>query len=298
MTPLPPSFRQKTLFLAQRLEEILRERDSVTPEEACRTLLHARQVPPPLAVRFLQELVSGDRRFRLGLDGRVTLATAGGPSLLRLREARFTVLDLETTGGSPSGDRILEIGAVRVEANRLGGSFTTLVNPGVPIPPFISSMTGILQEMIESAPSFVSIAEELARFIGDSVLVAHNLPFDLGFLNQELERSCGFVLANPSLCTVRLGRRLLPQLPDRRLDTLADHYGISFAARHRALGDAEVTAKLLLRFISLLEERGVEDLGALERYLAVGPQTGTEGRVSAPERPRQRGSPPFSSDGS
>jgi DNA polymerase-3 subunit epsilon len=185
-----------------------------------------------------------------------------------------------------------------VEAGRLSGTFATLIDPGVPIPPFISSMTGILKEMIEGAPSFLAVGDELARFIGDSVLVAHNLPFDRGFLNQEYERNFGFVLANPALCTVRLGRRLLPHLPDRRLDTLAEHYGIRFAARHRALGDAEVTAKLLLRFIGALEERGVEDLEALERFLAVARKPGSEERVSGPERPPQRSSPPSSSDGS
>ena len=125
--------------------------------------------------------------------------------------------------------------------------------------------------------------------------MAHNLPFDLGFLNQELGRSCGFILANPSLCTVRLGRRLLPHLPDRRLDTLADHYGMSFRGRHRALGDAEVTARLLLKFIVLLEEKGVEDLHSVERYLADGGDRRTRIGSAAGKRRRRQESPPSSS---
>jgi len=295
MTIPSPGFRRKTLHLVRRLEEILLEKGALPPAEACRLLLHSHRVPPALAVRILQDLVAGDRRFRLDPAGAVALAPAPAPSSLRLREARFTVLDVETTGGSPSSDRILEVGAVRVERGRIDGSFATLVNPGVPIPPFISSMTGIREEMVAGAPSFPAVAEEIARFIGESVLVAHNLPFDLGFLNQELRRSCGFILANPSLCTVRLGRRLLPHLPDRRLDTLADHYGMSFRGRHRALGDAEVTARLLLKFIVLLEEKGVEDLHSVERYLADGGRPPDPDRVSGGKRRRRQDSPPSSS---
>ncbi len=292
-----PGFRQKTLLLAQRLEEILRERGSIPAEEACRLLLQADRIPLPLAETFLGELVAGDRRFRLRDDGRVALSLPANPPNRRLREARFTVVDLETTGGSPSADRILEVGAVRVEGGRLGESFATLVNPGVPLPSLIVSMTGIREEMVTGAPSFLAVAEELSRFIGDSVVVAHNLPFDLGFLNQELGRNCGFILANPCFCTVRLGRRLLPHLPDRRLDTLADYFGFRFAARHRALGDAEVTARLLLKFLELLEEKGILDLDGLGRFL--GPVEGArEEPVSGPEHRRRQASPPSSSAGS
>ena len=296
MTIPSPGFRRRTLLLVQRLEEILTERGPLPAAEACRLLLQSHQVAPPLADRILQDLVGEDRRFCLDPSRGVALAPPSTLPPLRLREARFTVLDLETTGGSPSGDRILEVGAVRVEQGGIDGSFSTLVNPGVPIPSFISSMTGIREEMIERAPAFSAVAEDVARFIGESVVVAHNLPFDFGFLNHELGRTCGFVLANPALCTVRLGRRLLPHLPDRRLDTLAEHYGLKFRGRHRALGDAEVTAQLLLKFIVLLEEKGVEDLRAVERYLGNGETPPAKGPVSAGKRRRQ-GSAPSASGG-
>ena len=296
MTIPPPAFRQKTLLLVGRLEEILREQGPLPAAEVCRILLRTHHVPPPLASRILEDLVEGDRRFRLDSSGAVALAAVPALPPLRLREARFTVLDLETTGGSPSSDRILEVGAVRVERGRIDGSFATLINPGVPIPSFISSMTGIREEMVAGAPPFSAVAEELTRFIGESVVVAHNLPFDLGFLNQEMGRTCGFILANPALCTVRLGRRLLPDLSDRRLDTLADYYGLSFRDRHRALGDAEVTARLLLKFIVLLEEKGVEDLRAVERYLENGGKAPERGRVSGVRRRRQGSSPPASGE--
>jgi DNA polymerase III subunit epsilon len=297
-TPAPPDFRQKTLLLAQQLEAMLREQGAMPAEEACLRLLQARRIPRPLAAAILRELVAGDRRFRVDTDGSVALAARPAAASPRLREVRFTVLDLETTGGSPAEDRILEVGAVRVEAGRLCESFATLVNPGVPVPSLITSMTGIQEEMILGAPQFRAVGEDLARFIGDSVLVAHNLPFDLGFLNRELSRNLGFVLANPSLCTVRLGRRLLPNLPDRRLDTLADYYGFSFVQRHRALGDATVTAMLLLRFIALLEEQGVEDLAGAERFLCAGSGAAPEVRISDSRPPRRRPPPPTSSGGS
>jgi DNA polymerase III epsilon subunit family exonuclease len=298
MTARSPAFRRNTSALTRRLEEILRERERLPAQEACRLLLQSPRVPALLAARLVQEMVSGDHRFQVGAGGEVTLAPEPPFPALRLREARFTVLDLETTGGSPAADRILEIGAVKVAGGRLEESFSTLLNPGVPIPPFISSMTGIRAEMVAQAPSFLAVAEQVAGFIGDSVLVAHNLPFDMGFLNRELERNCGFILANPALCTVRLGRKLLPGLPNRRLDTLAEHYGLTFAGRHRALGDAEVTARLLVKFIGLLEEMGMEDLRGVGTFLGNDPGPAAEAPAIDPVRRRRQDSPPFSSAGS
>lgn len=265
-----PAGRQGISVLARELERLLKDRGSLSSTEACRLLLRAEEIPTSLARSILAGLVAGDGRFCVSPDGQVRAAPPRGLPLRPLRRLSFTVLDLETTGGSPVADRILEVGAVRIEEGGLGECFATLVNPGVPIPAFISSMTGIRPEMVSAAPAFAAVGESIATFIGDSVLVAHNLPFDRGFLNQELARNCGFVLTNPSLCTVRLARKLLPHLPDRRLDTLADHFGFAFSRRHRALGDAEVTARLVLKFIARLEEAGFRDLEGVERFLAGG----------------------------
>jgi DNA polymerase-3 subunit epsilon len=280
----PRPTRERTLRLAAELEAALRERESLPASEACRLLFRTDRIPAELALPALDALVASDRRFLLGPEGVLRLAAPQRAPRLPLVRLRYTVLDLETTGGSPAEDRILEVGAVRVERGRVRESFATLVNPGVPIPDFISSMTGIRPEMAAAAPPFRWVAERVAEFIGDSVVVAHNLPFDFGFLNRELERACGFVLTNPTLCTVRLGRRLLPGLPDRRLDTLADACGFKFEARHRALGDARVTALLLIRFLELLAERGVIDWAGIEAFLAGGAEAA---QVSGP--PRRRG---------
>jgi len=265
-----PGPHGRTLTLARELEELLQERTCLEAAEACRLLLRTDRIRGTLAERVLRNLVAGDSRFALSRDGSVRLAPLYPLRHLPLHQVRFTVFDLETTGGSPATDRILEIGAIRVERGTLGDAFGTLVNPGVPVPPFITAMTGIRPQMVAGAPGFEGVAGALSKFIGPSVLVAHNLPFDLGFLNRGLFMTRGFALTNPALCTVRLGRRLLSHLPDRRLETLAKHCGLTFRARHRALGDAEVTARLFLRFLDLLVERGVKDLESIERFLKTG----------------------------
>ncbi|MCI0659057.1 MAG: 3'-5' exonuclease [Acidobacteria bacterium] len=258
---------EKISVLLPLLHEALRQRGSLSSEQACGLLFKAGKVHPEIARRLMEAALEGDRRFTLLEDGSVCLAPRPVLPSWNLDQGAFTVVDLETTGGS-AADRILEVGAVRVEQNRPTREFSSLLNPGIPIPPTISSMTGIQAAMVADAPSFHQIAEALLEFVGDSVLVAHNLPFDLGFLNRALSRSRQLVLANPCLCTVRLGRRLLSHLPDRRLDTVAEHYGISIGERHRALGDARATALILIRFVGELAERGIWRMDQLEAFLA------------------------------
>src|SRR5213593_700257 len=166
--------REKTSKLLPLLQEALRGGGSLTGEEACRLLLKLPRVRPDTARRLLETALDGDRRFLLMEDGSVSLAHAPEPSPVPLDQLAFTVVDLETTGGS-AADRILEVGAVRVAQYRLADEFSTLINPGVPIPPFIASMTGIREAMLADAPPFRDVAEKLLEFLGDSVLVAHNL---------------------------------------------------------------------------------------------------------------------------
>jgi DNA polymerase III epsilon subunit family exonuclease len=263
-----PAPREKISILLAELEEFLRLQGPLGAEEACRRILRIREIPAALAPRLLRTALDGDSRFRVAGDGSVGLASRAMPPSIPLGDTVFTVVDLETTGGWAEQDRILEVGAVRVERGAAVREFSTLLNPEAPIAQFVAYLTGIRDEMVATAPRFAEIAETLLEFLGDSTFVAHNLPFDLGFLNRELVRYSGFVLANPTLCTVRLGRRLLPDLPDRRLDTLAHYYGILIEDRHRALGDARATATLLVRMIGDLAERGIERRDQLEEFLA------------------------------
>jgi len=152
---------------------------------------------------------------------------------------RLAFVDLETSGVSPSDDRITEIGMVLVEAGAVTEEWSSLVDPGVPIPPEIQALTGITPEMVRGAPRFAHLLPAVAERLRGRVLVAHNARFDYGFLKAEFRRA-GQRFTADVLCTVRLSRRLFPQYTSHRLDALIDRHRLPSADRHRALGDARV----------------------------------------------------------
>lgn len=165
----------------------------------------------------------------------------------------FVMLDLETTGGSAVHDRITEIAAVRVEHGMEVARWSTLVNPGMPIPSFIQSLTGISDAMVQDAPTFAQVAPRLLALLDGAVFVAHNVGFDHGFVLHELAR-----LEQPlkvkTLCTVRLSRKLYPQHKGHGLDAIMQRHGLHTQARHRAMGDVEVVLQWL--------QQAQADLGA------------------------------------
>lgn len=161
---------------------------------------------------------------------------------------KYVVIDLETTGHSPQKeDRIIEVGIVVIENDQITDSYSTLLNPEKPIPPFISNLTGIVDDHVVGAPLFHEEADEIIDIFRDSYLVAHNVPFDLGFLNGELSKVGKQALDNAVLDTVELARILYPKAPGFKLGQLAAHLDIQHEDPHRALSDAFVTAKLLLK---------------------------------------------------
>lgn len=151
----------------------------------------------------------------------------------------YVVLDLETTGGSASGDRVTEIAAVRFDNGLETHRWSTLVNPGVPIPGFIQALTGIDDALVADAPGFKAVADHLLALLDGSVLVAHNASFDHGFLRGEFTR-LGQDLRVPTLCTVRLSRKLYPQFRSHGLDALIQRHQLHTDARHRAMGDVDM----------------------------------------------------------
>jgi DNA polymerase-3 subunit epsilon len=181
---------------------------------------------------------------------------------------RVCFVDIETTGSSPSRERVTEVGVVSVESDgddlRVS-EWSSLVNPGVPIPGEIQWLTGITNEMVRSAPPFSDIAPELAARLHDSIFVAHNVRFDYGFLRAEFAR-CGLTWRAPTLCTVRLSRLLYPDRAPHSLDAIVARFGIDGETRHRALGDARV----LWRFLQhLIARHGRDEVGhTVERLLA------------------------------
>ena len=172
-----------------------------------------------------------------------------------IRKAAFVVVDVETTGMSPVDDRITEIAMMRVEDGVLTDEFSSLVNPLITIPAFITSMTGIDNVMVRDAPTAREVVPFAAEFLGDGVFVAHNAPFDWGFLTHTAKRERDLQLANPQLCTVRLANRILPQLPSKSLGPVAEFLDVRIPDRHRASGDAYATALVLVKFLSYLQKR-------------------------------------------
>jgi DNA polymerase-3 subunit epsilon len=159
-------------------------------------------------------------------------------------DQHLVFLDLETTGTTATHDRVTEIGLVAVDGGRPVGEWSTLVNPGVSIPPMIQALTGITNEMVKLAPTFAEVSRELLRRIDGKLLVAHNARFDYGFLRNEFQRA-GIRYSSRVLCTVRLSRKLFPQHARHNLDALMARHGIGCDARHRALGDARVLWQLV-----------------------------------------------------
>ena len=168
------------------------------------------------------------------------------------------VLDFETTGLSPNmGDRAIEIGAVKLVDGVKVGSFQQLMNPGFPVSPFISSFTGITNSMLSHAPKAKEVMQEFAEFIGDSPLVAHNASFDKRFLDAEFERIDAHY-PGPFTCSMLIARRLIPNAPTHKLGDLVRFKQIeNDGTFHRALADAEMTAKLWLLMLDELAEQGV-----------------------------------------
>ncbi|TFJ93834.1 ATP-dependent DNA helicase DinG [Lentibacillus salicampi] len=177
---------------------------------------------------------------------------------------RFVVVDLETTGHSPvNPDKIIEVGIVVIENNDITGEFSTFLNPNRPIPAFITNLTGITDADVYEAPAFRDKAAEITALFENSYLVAHNVPFDLGFLNGELAASGFSQLHNPVLDTVELARILYPQAPGFKLGQLADYLDITHKAPHRAIADAHMTAKLLLILLQKLKQLPYETIAHL-----------------------------------
>ncbi len=184
-----------------------------------------------------------------------------------LDEITFCVLDLETTGGSPADCSITEVGAIKVRGGECLGTFQTLVDPGCAIPPTITVLTGITDAMVLRAPRIETVLPSLLEFIRDAVIVGHNVRFDMAFLQEALRRDQRPRLGNAVVDTLPLARRLLrDEVPNCRLETLADRLRLDHKPSHRALDDAVATADLLHVLIeraASLGVRGFDDLRVL-----------------------------------
>lgn len=234
-------------------------------------------VTPAVVRAALERARAGQRKLRRVRERPRTRYGAGwaGPPEAEppgsdvLRTLEYVVVDVETTGGAADrGHRITEVCAVRMSGNgRVTGEFATLLNPERPIPPAVSALTRITQAMVESAPRFADVAGELRTFLNGSVFVAHNAAFDWGFIGVELERAGLAAPTGRVLCTVRLARKVVPEVSRRSLDALSWYFGVPNEARHRAFGDARATARIFSRLLDRVDEREIRCWSELETLL-------------------------------
>jgi len=155
----------------------------------------------------------------------------------------FSIVDIETTGGSSKRDKITEIAIYIHDGTQVIDSYNTLINPERPIPYFISNLTGIDDKMVSAAPKFYEVAQKIVEYTNETVFIAHNVGFDYGFIHQEF-KALGFEFKRKKLCTVQLSRKLLPGMGSYSLGKLCKNLNIEINGRHRAAGDALATVKL------------------------------------------------------
>lgn len=178
-----------------------------------------------------------------------------------LSEVTFCVVDLETTGGSPASCAITEVGASKIRCGRIVGTFDTLVNPGCPVPPYITMLTGIDDILVEEAPPIENVIPSFLEFCRGTVLVAHNARFDVAFLNAALDRNGYERLENRVLDTARLARKILAgEVPNNRLETIARHLRCAHRPSHRAYPDVLATIDVLHHLIERVAGFGVTTL--------------------------------------
>ena len=183
---------------------------------------------------------------------------------LALEDLPFVVVDLETTGGSALFDRVVEIAAIRMRNGVVEDRLECLVEPGMPIPPIVTRITGINASLVRNQPTFDSLLPKLRPLFDGAVLVAHNVSFDGNFLASAFTRA-NVPWEGERLCTLRLARRLIPGLHSYRLDSLCAFLGFSFVQRHRAGPDAEATLELLRHLLQTALAKGITTLSALLR---------------------------------
>ena len=251
---------QLSFDAADRLVELVQARQgAVGSEEAARVLFALERAPATLAHSLLADVVEGDARL-VWLGGRVGLANGRTPETL-IEDAELVVFDLETTGLSASRDRMCEIGAVRVRSLEIAGTFETLVDPRVSLPPTIARLTGLRDVDLRRAPRQDLAVRRFLAFTGDAPLAAHNARFDVGFLDHAVQRLTGRRVAAAVVDTVWLARRLLQRRSERfSLAQLAHFFGTATDPCHRALPDALATAEILIALLGLAQERGARTL--------------------------------------
>ena len=172
----------------------------------------------------------------------------------------YAIIDIETTGGTANRSKIIEIAIAVHDGLKVVDTYETLINPETSIPPGITQLTGITQEMVVDAPKFYEVAKKIVEMTKKTIFVAHNVRFDYSFVKEEFRR-LGFAYTRRQLCTVRLSRQAFPGLPSYSLSNLIRHFKLPCSNRHRAMGDVEATIVLFEKILAKeAGEEQVEDM--------------------------------------
>lgn len=180
-----------------------------------------------------------------------------------LNSLSFCVIDLETTGGNPDTERIIEIGMVRIENRALTEERSWLINPQKDIPDFVQKLTGIRKADVEHSPLIEEVIDEIIQFIGSSILVAHNTSFDIPFLNGVLKRLQRPSLDNKVICTNIMTKYMIPDIMSSNLTYMSEIFNIPHSQAHRAIEDAKATGKLLLKYMDIFETKNIRKVNQL-----------------------------------
>ncbi len=180
-----------------------------------------------------------------------------------LRSLKFCVIDLETTGGSPEKDQIFEIGMTKIEDLKVTEERSFTVNPEREIPEFVQRLTGVKQADVLGAPVFKEIADEVRLFAGDCILVAHNTSFDIPFLNAKLKEVGRPTFENKVLCTNVMTKYMIPEIVNSNLEYMGKIFGLGEQKAHRAVEDARMTARLLLKYLAIFQEKDIRKVNQL-----------------------------------
>ncbi len=254
--------------LLRRAHELLKSAGRPVSETALLEHLygvHSETGNQALWLTLLRQLLKSSPLFE-SIESQSWSLTSWRVTNRSLDEIDFVVIDTETTGARPGPDRVIELAGVHVRGGQLLESFQSLIHPRRSLPSFIVQFTGIQPEMLTDAPPAEEVLPAFLTFIEGSILVGHNISFDLSFLSYEAQLA-GYGFPLEGLDTIMLARRLVPDLRRFKLDLVANHLGISVVDRHRALGDATVTAEVFVEMLTRARAQGIETLGHLQRRL-------------------------------
>jgi DNA polymerase III epsilon subunit family exonuclease len=281
MTSAPEQTNTRYEFLIRRAVEFLGNQGGRATEDQIVQHVFGSGAPTALWSSLLRQVLSSEPAVSLLADGRWALAGYSAPPAMSAL-GDFTALDVETTGLRPLTHRIIEVAAVRYRNGREAESYVSFVQPDKSLSAVIVNLTGIRDIDLEDAPRFQEIADDLLSFIGDDLIVGHNVGFDLSFVNGELKRLSRPGVPNAHFDTLAAANRLLPELKRKSLGKLAASLGIPEGRNHRAYDDAVRTAEVALRLVETAAIKGIKDQVSIRRIGGAMPRQNPDG-----SRPRR-----------